>query len=242
MAAAATTVHVVTGAGSRALTIVPTGQGATPLPADGHSRKRAALRCEAMKKVKAAAPSRTDTVHENWHLGRSRGDILLTELELVMMRFHQAFERWVVHVTERSGDPTLSFSESVLLHSVRLLNQPCTTQLIARLLNRDDIANVQYSLRKLVKGGYLAHASSSAKNNAFTLTERGYRITDYYARIRHEVLVAHARNLEPMENEFQAIIDQIGILTGQYDEAMRKATTYYFPALQTPEGTTPGRK
>lgn len=190
-----------------------------------------------MKKAKAPARPGIDTVHENWHLGRTRGDVLLTELELVVMRFHQAFERWVVHVTERSGDPNLSFSESVLLHSVRLQNQPCTTQSIARLLNRDDIPNVQYSLRKLVKGGYLAHASGNAKNHAFTLTERGLRITDYYARIRHEVLVAHARNLETMEGELQAIIDQIGILTGQYDEAMRKATTYYFPTLASPEET-----
>lgn len=188
-----------------------------------------------MKKGKGQARPEKDTVHENWHLGGTRGDVLLTELELVMMRFQQAFERWVVHVTERSGDPNLSFPESVLLHSVRLQTQPCTTQSIARLLNRDDIPNVQYSLRKLVKGGYLTHATANAKNNSFTLTERGYRITDYYARIRHEVLVAHARNLETMESEFQAIIDQIGILTGQYDEAMRKASTYHFPSLKAPE-------
>lgn len=192
------------------------------------------------KKGKEQARPGKDTVHENWHLGGTRGDVLLTELELVMMRFQQAFERWVVHVTERSGDPNLSFSESVLLHSVRLQSQPCTTQSIARLLNRDDIPNVQYSLRKLVKGGYLTHATANAKNNSFTLTERGYRITDYYARIRHEVLVTHARNLETMEGEFQAIIDQIGILTGQYDEAMRKASTYHFPSIQPVE--SPSRR
>lgn len=183
-----------------------------------------------MKKASIKKP--TDRVHENWHLGRSRGDVLLTEIELVMMRFQQAFERWVLHVTARCGDPNVSFSESVVLHSVRLQNQPCTTQSIARLLNRDDIANVQYTLRKLVKGGYLAHANARAKNNSFTLTERGYRITDYYAEIRRAVLVAHTPNLEIMEGEIQAIINQIGLLTGQYDEAMRRATTYSFPVLR----------
>jgi len=119
------------------------------------------------------------------------------------MRFHQAFERWGVHVIEKSDDSTLSFSESVLPHSVRLQSQPCTAQSIARLLNRDDIANMQYSLRKLVRGSYLAHVPASAKNNAFVQTKCGYGITDHYARIRHEVLVAHARNLETMGGEFR---------------------------------------
>lgn len=178
----------------------------------------------------------TDKVHENWHLGRSRGDVLLTELELVMLRFQQAFERWVLHVTAQCGDPNLSFAESVLLHSVRLQNQPCTTQSIARLLNRDDISNVQYSLRKLVKAGYLTLTNAGAKNNSFALTERGNRLTDYYAEIRRAVLVAHTPNLEAMDQQIQAIIDHIGTLTGQYDEAMRRATTYSFPILGPLEG------
>ena len=159
----------------------------------------------------------TETVYANWHLGRSQGDVLLTELELVMMRFQQAFERWVQHVTAQCGDPSLSFSENVLLHSVRLQNQPCTTQSIARLLNRDDIPNVQYSLRKLVKAGYLTHANASAKNNSFALTERGRQLTDYYAEIRRAVLVAHTPNLETMSQQIQVIIDHIGGLTGEYD-------------------------
>src|SRR5574337_1613807 len=177
-----------------------------------------------------ATKKTTDTVHGNWHLGGSHGDVLLTELELVMMRFQQAFERWVLHVTAQCGDPNLSFSESVLLHSVRLQIQPCTTQSIARLLNRDDIPNVQYSLRKLIKAGYLTHTNAGAKNNSFALTERGRQLTDHYAEIRRAVLVAHTPNLESMDHQIQAIIDQIGTLTGQYDEAMRKATTYSFPS------------
>jgi len=163
-----------------------------------------------------------------------QGDVLLTELELVLIRFQQAFERWVQHVTAQCGDPTLSFSENILLHSVRLQSQPCTTQSIARLLNRDDIPNVQYSLRKLVKRGYLSLANAgAAKNNSFALTEPGRQLTDAYAAIRRTVLVAHTPNLEAMDQQIQAVVDQIGMLTGQYDEAMRKATTYSFAGLTT---------
>ncbi len=182
-----------------------------------------------MKKPDTASP--IDSVHDNWHLGRSRGDVLVTELELVMMRFQQAFERWVLHVTARCGDPGMSFAEVILLHSVRLQDTPCSAQSIARLLNRDDIPNVQYSLRKLVKRGYLAHAPGGSKTYIFTVTERGRRLTDYYAEIRRAVLVAHTPNLDVMEGQIQSIINYVGMLTGQYDEAMRKATTYHFPRL-----------
>ena len=42
-----------------------------------------------------------DSVRANWHLGGSSADILFTEFEMVMMHFHQAFERWVMHVMAR---------------------------------------------------------------------------------------------------------------------------------------------
>lgn len=177
--------------------------------------------------------STSDSVHAKWHLGRSRSDISLTEFELVMLRFQQAFERWALHVTARCGDPSMSFVEAVLLHAVRMQDQPCSAQSIARLLNRDDISNVQYSLRKLVKRGYLAHAPGSSKNVTFAITDRGRALTDLYAEIRHTVLVAHAAFLA--DEQIQSVINTIGMLTGQYDEAMRKAATYHFPTFAAPE-------
>ncbi len=188
-----------------------------------------------MKRGTAKSSSKanqSESVHANWHLGRSRSDIALTEFELVMLRFQQAFERWALHVTARCGDSSMSFVEAVLLHAVRMQEQPSTAQSIARLLNRDDISNVQYSLRKLVKRGYLVHANGGGKNVTFVMTDLGRRITDHYAEIRHTVLVAHARFL--MDEQIQAVIDSVGMLTGQYDEAMRKAATYHFDSIDAP--------
>ncbi|MCL4181954.1 MAG: winged helix DNA-binding protein [Burkholderiaceae bacterium] len=183
-----------------------------------------------MKKGPTTKPS--DSVHANWHLGRNQADILFTEFELVMLRFQQAFERWALHVMARCGDSTMSFAEIVLLHAVRLQGQPCNAQSVARLLNRDDIPNVQYSLRKLVKRGYLMHTHGNAKNYTFAVTELGCRMTDYYAEIRHTVLIAHTSNIDAMEDQIQSVINAVGMLTGQYDEAMRKAATYHFPSLE----------
>lgn len=186
-----------------------------------------------MKKGPTTKPS--DTVHANWHFGHERADILFTEFELVMLRFQQAFERWALHVTARCGDSTMSFAEIVLLHAVRMQGEPCSAQSIARLLNRDDIPNVQYSLRKLVKRGYLMYTQGHVKNNTFAVTDLGRQVTSYYAEIRHEVLVGHTPDVNTMENQIQSVINAVGMLTGQYDEAMRKATTYHFQSLELPK-------
>ena len=173
-----------------------------------------------------------DSVRANWHLGGSSADILFTEFEMVMMHFHQAFERWVMHVMARCGDSTLSFSECVFLHAIRLQGQPCNVQSLARQLNRDDIPNVQYSLRKLVKRGYLMHTHGNAKNHLFALTEQGLQITDCYAKIRHTALVVQPPNIGAIQDQMRLIIDAGGMLTGHYDESMRKAATYNFQHLK----------
>lgn len=188
---------------------------------------------QSMKKDLTIEPS--GSVHANWHLGGNSADVLFTEVEMVMMHFQQAFERWVLHVMARCGDSSMSFAEIVLLHAIRLQGQPCNVQAIARQLNRDDIPNVQYSLRKLVKRGYLVHTHGNAKNHTFTLTELALRMTDYYARIRHTVLVARTPNIDVIQDRMRSIVDAVGMLTGQYDEAIRKAATYHFPSLESLE-------
>lgn len=186
-----------------------------------------------MKKPRTATPA--SSVVEKWHLGRHADDILLTEFELVMLRFQQAFERWALHVMARCGDQTMSFAEIVLIHAVRLQEQPSSAQSVARILNRDDIPNVQYSLRKLVKRGYLEHTHGSSKNYTFAATDLGRRITDDYAEVRHTMLVAHTLSLGVIRNQMQAIVNGVGMLTGQYDEAMRKLATHHFSSIDGPK-------
>lgn len=181
---------------------------------------------------KGPAKKSSDSVHANWHLGGSSVDILFTEFEMVMMHFEQAFERWVLHVTARSGDSTLSFAEAVLLNAIRLQGQPCSVQSIARQLNRDDIPNLQYSLRKLVKRGYLMQTNRNTKSHLFALTEQGLRLTNTYARIRHAALVANTSTTGAIQEQMRLIIDAVGMLTGHYDESMRKATTYSFQNIE----------
>ncbi len=179
---------------------------------------------------KSSAP--VEDIYQRWHLGKTKHDVLTTEFEWAMLRFYQAFERWSLQVTGSCGFADASFSEITILHAVRMHGLPCTAALIARQLNRDDIPNLQYSLRKLVKQGSLARKSDSKKNYTFEITKEGRDLTDRYARIRHAVLTEQTREIDSVDERLTDAVKLISMLTGQYDEAMRKATTYM---LSSPE-------
>ena len=48
--------------------------------------------------------------------------------------------------------------ENALLHIIRMNDRPKTMKDLARLTNRDDMPNMQYSLRKLMGAGLVACA------------------------------------------------------------------------------------
>jgi len=188
------------------------------------------------KKSREKPSSPVESIYRKWHLGKTEHDVLTTEFEWAMLRFHQAFERWALQVTGSCGFADASFSEITILHAVRMHGQPCTAALIARQLNRDDIPNLQYSLRKLVKQGYLARKSDSRKNYTFEVTDNGCELTDRYAKIRHLVLTEQTREIDSVDERLADAVKLISMLTGQYDEAMRKATTYMLtPAEEKPD-------
>jgi len=186
------------------------------------------------RKSKEKSPSPVGSIYRRWHLGKTAHDALTTEFEWAMLRFHQAFERWALQVTASCGYADASFSEVTILHATRMHGQPCTAALIARQLNRDDIPNLQYSLRKLVNQGYLARNSDSRKNYTFEVTERGRQLTDRYAEIRHAVLTEQTREIDAVDERLEDAVKLISMLTGQYDEAMRKATTYTLTPVDGP--------
>ncbi len=184
------------------------------------------------RKSKQKSSPPVGSIYRKWHLGKTAHDALITEFEWAMLRFHEAFERWALQVTASCGFTDASFSEVTILHAVRMHGRPCTAALIARQLNRDDIPNLQYSLRKLVNHNYLARNSDSRKNYTFEVTELGRRLTDRYAEIRHAVLTEQTREIDSVDARLEDAVKLIGMLTGQYDEAMRKATTYMLAPVE----------
>ena len=106
-----------------------------------------------------------DWAHSNWPLGKDHHDISTTEFEWAVMRFFSAFERSCLQLSVTAGARELSFQELVLLHVVAMQHHPQTSQSIARQLNRDDIQNLQYAIRKLEKRELIAKSICGAIQN-----------------------------------------------------------------------------
>ena len=166
------------------------------------------------------------TYYRNWHLAKDETEFKVTELEFAVLRVLEAFARWVASVDEMVGLSELKHGEHVILHVIRMQNRPKSGATIARLLNRDDLPNIQYSLRKLEASGLIEKLKESGtKNYTYTITKLGETLTNEYSRLRSEILIRKLRGLSEFEARVEDATDLLSILTGIYEESARASAT-----------------
>lgn len=171
-----------------------------------------------------------------WHLASTPLEAATTELEWALLRWQEAFARYSAHILNMLGGQGITVSESALLHLIGLHNRPKNAHMVAKLLNRDDIQNVQYSLRKLLTAGLIEKAKdSSGKNANLMVTAKGRQLCDDFASIRRELLIAQISQLEDGESRLIYSAKVISLLTGLYDEAGRTSTAYKMHSVVSPD-------
>lgn len=162
-----------------------------------------------------------------WHLARSDHEALSTDFEWSILRFQQAFERWITQLADITGLSGLSYIEIIIMHVIRMQDRPKTAAAIARQLNRDDIPNIQYCLRKLVKMGLCQKANEAgSKTSAYEVTEKGKELTNNYAEVRREILTEQSKSIDKVDEKLGEAIKIISMLTGLYDEGGRICAAY----------------
>jgi len=168
-----------------------------------------------------------DAHYRHWHLARDEHEAVTTDYEWALLRFQQAFERYVMQLAAMTGMQELSFAEVVILHVIRMQDRPKTAAVIARQINRDDIPNIQYSLRKLVKLGFARKVKEgTGKIFAYDVTEQGRETVNRYAELRHDVLTEQMKNIEDIDRKLRETARLVSLLTGLYDEAGRISAAY----------------
>jgi predicted MarR family transcription regulator len=166
-------------------------------------------------------------LHRGWQLGGKEHGTATTELEWTILRFYVAFERSCLQLASISGSDDLAFQEFVLLNVVAMQHHPQTAASLARQLNRDDIANLQYSLRKLVKEQLIIKAKEPrGKTYTYDITEEGAVRVDNYANVRSKLLTSKADFIENVDIKMEDATKLISILTGIYDDVARASATY----------------
>lgn len=161
----------------------------------------------------------------SWHLAENEDETNITELELLLWRSFHGFLRWQESCELAVNGNSLTGNELSILHVVRMKERPKSIQDIARILNREDIYNIGYSVRKLLKMGLLEKSKeSSAKNVMFQATKEGITNTDNLARARKEILISLFGKKPRID--LPNLIQELSKIMTLYDEAARTTAAY----------------
>ena len=160
--------------------------------------------------------------YRNWHLASNEMEYNITEFEWSIIRCHEAFARWVTAANSVVIEEDITFSESNILQAIRMLDRPKSGVIIARMFNRDDVANVQYSLRKLESAGLIKKViERGSKLHTYEVTDKGRSVTDKFAKIRSELLVQSLKTVDNLDEKIVGASQLLAILTGIYEEVSR---------------------
>lgn len=161
-----------------------------------------------------------------WHLSSDAVEIATTEMEFALMRTFESFGRWQAECLIAASRLTLSGPENALLHIIRMNDRPKSIKELARLSNRDDIPNIQYSLRKMVSGGLVTKQGTNRTGVTYEATDRGKSVTDTYAEIRRHLLLKELREMPDFAQKLEEVSRTLTILSGIYEEVSRVVATH----------------
>lgn len=165
--------------------------------------------------------------YQDWDLAKTNTEALVTEFEWGLIRLYEAFSRWVSTTGSLMVDEDLKFTEHLILHIIRMHNRPKNSITIARMMNRDDVANLQYSLRKLEAAGLISKSKDkTGKSFSYVVTDQGKQITDGYASIRSDLLIRAISTISDIDERMSEMTKLVSVLTGIYEEMSRSSTTY----------------
>ncbi|UCV03887.1 winged helix DNA-binding protein [Dechloromonas denitrificans] len=164
---------------------------------------------------------------ENWHLGQDSLEKTMANFEHTLMCLNEAFARfnWQGLATA-AHDLTFSSQDNTILHIIHTLGRPKSVSDIARFLNRDDLANIQYSIRKLLKAKFIEKADDrSSRGTTYRTTASGKSVIDDYVNTRRNLVAKPASDIANIEEQLQVATRAMGVFIGLYDHAARVLTT-----------------
>ena len=197
-------------------------------PKWGRARHTATLFSRGTATVSPSNPApRTTTDDHHWHLARTDVAVALTDLEYALMRSYESFVRWQSECIHAVTGIPLSGTENALLHVVCMRERPKTIRELMQLTNRQDMPNVQYGLRKLIKLGFIAKTGSGPKGVFYSATAKGLEVCNDYAALREKLLLRAVGALPSFESDAGATIETLESLEQVYETVTREAAAFH---------------
>jgi predicted MarR family transcription regulator len=160
---------------------------------------------------------------KSMHLGRSDIELALFEFQHGAICFIEAFYRHLQgQLIRLTGDPKMSAADCVVLHAIRLGERPKSIPDIQHFTNRNDIANIQYSVKKLMKAKLVHGArANGGRGTRYELTRAGVELTDEYIRARQAFIAMLPVDPAVFTAEVRTATRAMLLLTGHYDHVSR---------------------
>ena len=148
----------------------------------------------------------------------------LSEFEYGMIIAHHAFSRWMVRCINAAGYSDFSALDVLVLHNVNHRNRQKRLIDICFVLHVEDQHTVNYSLKKLVKGG-LVDREKHGKEIFYFTTDAGKKACSKYRDIREKCLTSAYRSLDTAGPDISAAAGLLRLMSGLYDQASRAASS-----------------
>lgn len=157
------------------------------------------------------------------HLGRTDLESALFDFQHGAICFIEAFNRHISNQLIRvTGNSNFSAQDCVILHAIRLGERPKSLPDIQHFTNRTDLANIQYSVRKLIQAELIERVPGTATRGAiYRVTDYGRKVTDEYVKARREAIAMIGQDPQTLIAELNAATRVMLRLTGTYDHAAR---------------------
>jgi predicted MarR family transcription regulator len=156
-------------------------------------------------------------------LGRTERERAFLEFEQALICASEAFYRFAGSIFGATGTTEkLTGQECVILQQLMFTPKPRSVSDLSRFSNRDDVSNIQYSLRKLSAAGLIEKVPGSTnRDTRYRPTQAGRDLTDVLVNSRRELLIAPSSTVPNIEAQLKAASLAMSQLTGMYDHTSR---------------------
>ena len=116
----------------------------------------------------------------------------------------------------------ISGQDNAILQQIMAASRPLAVTDIARFANRDDIANIQYSLKKLLRAGLIEKAGrTSARETSYVVTELARHWTQDFLQLRRQLFTDPAAQMPDFDDQLEKSAHLLNLIAGFYDHGTR---------------------
>jgi predicted MarR family transcription regulator len=157
------------------------------------------------------------------HLAQTPHERAVTQLEQGLICAAAAFYRFYGALLGREGrNRNISGQDNVILQQIMAASRPLAVVDIARFGNRDDIANIQYSLKKLSGAGLIEKAGrTSARETSYIPTALARDWTMSFVELRRRLFTDPSAQILDFDDQLEKCAQLLNTIAGFYDHGTR---------------------